>query len=73
MKNITLSIPDDLLAKSREYALQHGTSLNQFIRDLLKATVMTNSEKGTKSLFEHMDKVNVKKNIKWTRDELYER
>ena len=73
MKNITLSIPDDLLAKSREYASKHGTSLNQFIRDLLNSIVIADSQKGTKSLFEHMDNASVKSNIKWTREELYER
>lgn len=45
MKNITLSIHEDLLMKSREYALKHGTSLNNLIRRLLKTTVMTDSEK----------------------------
>ena len=73
MKNITLSIPDDLLMKSREYALKHGTSLNNLIRRILKTTVMTDSENELKSIFEHMDKADVKKNLKWTRDELYER
>ncbi len=73
MKNVTLSIPDDLLAKSREYANEHGTSLNQMIRDFLKAKVMKDQRKAIQGLFELMDKVEVKTNIKWTRDELYER
>ena len=33
--NITLSIPDDVVANAREYAKRHGTSLNQIIRDHL--------------------------------------
>ena len=33
--NITLSIPDDVVANAREYAKRHGTSLNQMIRDHL--------------------------------------
>ena len=73
MKNITLSIPDDLLMKSREYASTHGTSLNNLIRKLLRITVMTERKKGLESLFEHMDKVKVSTSKKWTREELYER
>lgn len=39
MKNVTLSIPDDLLQKSREYAQKHGSSLNEFVRVLLKQAI----------------------------------
>ena len=42
MKNVTLSLPDDLLRRSREYAQQHGTSLNELIRNLLKRQVSPN-------------------------------
>jgi hypothetical protein len=73
MKNITLSIPDDLLNKSREYALEHGTSLNQMIRDYLNSRVMKDQKKALESLFGKMDSVQVKTNIKWTRDDLYKR
>ena len=34
--NITLSIPDEVVANAREYAKRHGTSLNQMVRDHLK-------------------------------------
>ena len=73
MKNITLSIPDDLLIKSREYALKHGTSLNKLVRELLQSTVVTDRKKKLNSLFEQMDKSKVKTNIKWTRDEIHKR
>ena len=33
--NITLSIPDEIVANAREYAKTHGTSLNQMVRDHL--------------------------------------
>ena len=39
MKNVTLALPDDLLQKSREYAEKQGTSLNEFIRLLLKQAI----------------------------------
>jgi len=73
MKNITLSIPDDLLTKSREYSAKHGTSLNKLVRELLQSTVAYNQKDKLNSLFEHMDKSKVKTNIKWTRDEIYKR
>ncbi len=73
MKNVTLSIPDDLLNKSREYALENNTSLNQMIRDYLSSKVMKDRKRGLESLFELMDSVEVKTNLKWTRDDLYKR
>ncbi len=73
MKNVTLSIPDDLLAKSREYAAEHNTSLNQMIRDYLSSKVMKDRKRGLESLLKHMDSVKVKTNVKWTRDDLYKR
>jgi len=73
MKNITLSIPDDLLIKSREYAAKHGTSLNKLVRALLQSTVVPDRKKKLNSLFDHMDKSKVKTNINWTREEIHER
>lgn len=35
MKNITLSLDDDLLEAGRSYAAAHGTSLNALVRELL--------------------------------------
>ncbi|HKK48303.1 MAG TPA: DUF6364 family protein [Alkalispirochaeta sp.] len=37
--NITLSARDDLIEQAREYAREHGTSLNQLIRDHLERLV----------------------------------
>lgn len=39
MKNITLSIPDKLLARSRAYAQKQQTTLNQLVRDMLTQIV----------------------------------
>ena len=36
MGNVTLSIEDELLLQSRDYAAHQGTSLNGLIRQLLK-------------------------------------
>jgi hypothetical protein len=37
MKNITLSADEQLIASARAYAQAHGTTLNDMIRDYLKA------------------------------------
>ena len=73
MKNVTLAIPDDLLAKSWEYAAENNTSLNKMIRDYLTSRVLKNKKKGLDSLFKLMDSVEVKTNVKWIRDDLYKR
>lgn len=39
IKRITLSIPEDLLKMSKDYAKKHHISLNQLICDLLSKTV----------------------------------
>ena len=38
MKNVTLSIDEQVLAAVRLYAAEHGTSLNQLIRAYLERT-----------------------------------
>jgi hypothetical protein len=38
MKNVTLSIDEQVLASVRRYAAEHGTSLNQLIRAYLERT-----------------------------------
>jgi predicted nucleic acid-binding protein len=40
MKNVTLSLPEELLKKSREYAKKHGTSLNQLIREAIDIQIL---------------------------------
>ena len=39
MKNITLSIQEDILKASRQYAKTHNTSVNALIRTLLEKVV----------------------------------
>jgi fumarate hydratase class II len=34
--NITLSVDKELVKRAREYAAQHGTSLNQIIREYME-------------------------------------
>lgn len=74
MKNVTLSIPDDLLRKSREYARKHGTSLNEFIRSLLRQAVTPPGNDPFQKLIDNSQKLKVPtKNNKWKRDEIYDR
>lgn len=72
MKNITLSIPEDLLAKSRQYAKEHNISLNQMIRNILANFVK--EQETSKKLVEKSKEYSVNEpGIKWNRDEIYER
>lgn len=72
MKNITLSIDDDILKLGREYARQHNISLNALVRRLLEQTVTRSSTQWLNDTFTLMDKTNVSsKNQKWKREDLY--
>jgi len=74
MRNVTLSIPDDLLSKSRAYAEQHGTTLNQMIRDLLRRNVTAEGESGAQSLIDHAERTAVSmKGHTWNREDAYEK
>ena len=73
MKNVTLAIPDELLAKARAYAKRHDTSLNEMIREFLHKNV----EQENNDLPEHIEKfrkeLKIDSRIKYNRDELHER
>lgn len=74
MKNVTLSMPDDLLTKSRDYAEKHGTTLNEMIREYLKKTVKSDRSDFIKRLELLQQQVRIKtKGVRFDRDELYER
>lgn len=74
MKNVTISIPEDLLRKSREYAQQHGASLNEFIRTLLRQAVTPPGNDPVQKLIDNSERLSVStKDQKWNRDELYDR
>lgn len=74
MKNVTLSIPDDLLKKSREYAEKHGASLNEFIRILLKQAVSPAGDDPVQKLIGNSQRFAVNtKDWTWNRADLYDR
>jgi antitoxin component of RelBE/YafQ-DinJ toxin-antitoxin module len=71
MANVTVSIDDEVLKRTREYAAAHGLSLNALIRVLLERTV--SSPSADDELFALMDKLKAdSKGKRWTRDELYD-
>lgn len=73
MPNITISIDENLLKKSREFAQKHRTSLNAMIRSLLKQTVEKKSGDWLKGCFDLMDRANASsKGKRWKREDLYD-
>jgi hypothetical protein len=72
MKNITLSIEDDVLQAGREYARIHNMSFNSLVRKLIEQTVTPKKQHWLDDTFSLMDKVNVSsEGQSWTREELY--
>ncbi len=72
MKNITLSIDDDILQAGREYARAHDMSFNVLVRKLIEQTVIPQKDKWLSDTFTLMDKIQVSSSEnKWTREELY--
>jgi len=72
MKNVTLSIEDDVLQAGRDYARSHNMSFNVLVRRLIEQTVVTRTDQWLNDTFTLMDKVNVNSGTqKWTREELY--
>ncbi|MCC7521882.1 MAG: ribbon-helix-helix protein, CopG family [Flavobacteriaceae bacterium] len=73
MKNITLSLPEDLIAKSREYARKRGMSLNELIRKYLKSNVSVDSKSTAEKLLEKRRDFKFDTKITWKREDLYDR
>ncbi|MBI1869608.1 MAG: hypothetical protein HYS07_00270 [Chlamydiae bacterium] len=74
MRNVTLSIQDELLKAGREYAQRHHISLNDLIRQLLTRTVTRPSRTGwLEEAFKLADKANIgSRGIKWRREDAYD-
>ena len=72
MKNITLSMDDDVLQAGREYARMHNISFNVLVRRLVEQTVETKKDLWLTDTNLLMDRLNVSSTgEKWTREELY--
>lgn len=73
MPNITLSIDEQLLRKSRKYAETHNNSLNALIRKLLTQTVEKSSKSWLDDSFKLADKIKAtSKGKRWKREDLYD-
>jgi hypothetical protein len=72
VRNITLSIDEDILQAGREYARQHNVSFNVLVRKLIEQTVVQKRSRWLDDTFTLMDKANVSSTaVRWTREELY--
>lgn len=74
MRNITLSIPDDMVERGRTYARQRGLSLNALIREALQREIERESQDSTAALLSALSATEGRSGGgRWTRDELYDR
>ena len=72
MKNITLSIDEDVLEAGREYARSHDFSFNVLVRKLIEQTVLPERDAWLTDTFSLMDRADASSDGRsWTRDELY--
>ncbi len=72
MKNVTLSINEELLQAGREYAGRHHISFNVLVRKLIEQTVVPKKEHWLEDAFSLMDRANVSsEDQKWNRGDLY--
>jgi hypothetical protein len=76
MRNLTLAIEDEVLEAARRLALEHGTTLNQLVRDHLTELVSREdrrraaAERLNRAMREELVEVGP---ITWTREDLYGR
>jgi len=74
VKNVTFSLDEQLLARSRAYASAHQTTLNQLVRDLLERTVRADPTSELKAFFEWADESKLCSDGRpLTREEAHER
>ena len=74
--NITLSADQELIRKSREYAKEQGTSLNNIIRDFLKNISGENDRKASSQEFSQLAETGAgcsEPGYKFDRDEIHDR
>jgi len=74
MKNITLSLDDEVIEAGRRYAQRHQTTLNALVRELLVKTVVADREGIVDEMFRLMDAYPGRsKGRRWKREDLYGR
>ena len=74
MRNVTLSVPDDLLVKSQEYARKHSTTLNEMILNYLRATINHSEVDPLDHIESHLDSLGIKtRSFSFNRDQFNKR
>jgi hypothetical protein len=74
MKNITLSLDEEILEAGRQYAQRHQTTLNALVRDLLVKTVVGDRRAAAQEMFRLMDAhPGNSRGRRWKREDLYAR
>jgi hypothetical protein len=76
MKNITLSVDEDVLAVARRYAVEHHSSVNALVREFLAA--IAEREDRARQARQRLRELSERSSARigsasWTRDELHER
>ncbi|MGH8475760.1 MAG: DUF6364 family protein [Methylococcales bacterium] len=76
MKNITISVDEQVLTSVRRYASENGSSVNQLVREFLTDVAERNNraEQVIRRIHQLSDQSTARIGFKsWTRDELHER
>jgi hypothetical protein len=72
MKNITLSMDENLLKTGREYARKHNLSFNALVSRLVEQAVLSPNDEWLEDTFSLMDTLSVSsEGATWTREELH--
>ncbi len=76
MKNITLSIDEDVIRTVRRYAAEHGSTVNALVREFL--TELANREDRARKARQRIRQLSEQSTARvdshsWTREELHER
>ena len=73
MPNVTISLDEETLRASREYASRHGMSLNALIRNTLKSRVVREEADWLDACFALADRAAASSGGReWKREELYD-
>lgn len=74
MRNITLSFPDDVIKRGRDYARRRGISLNALVRDALRREIEREEQDATSVFLDLITSTRGRSGgWRWSRDELYDR
>ena len=72
MRNLTISLDERTLDECRKYARDRGMSMNALIREAILRTISLGAHDKVEEAFALADKLNLKSEGPWKRDELYD-